>query len=161
MPSRYPMRPNSHNLEELSKRFFESSLPHNWVSNKPPNDYGVELRVDIFEDDLATGLELLVQLKSSRKMSEGETENISLSTKTYNYLRDKLQVVMLVKYIEEENEAYWLLLKDIPELSQEHQTFTVNIPKANKLSTIDWNEIKEYVRRVTDIKLADGHIISL
>lgn len=148
------MRPNSHNLEELSKRFFESSLPRNWAPNKPPNDYGIDLRVDIFEDYLATGLELLVQLKSSQKMSEGETENISLSIKTYNYLRDKLQVVMLAKYIEEENEAYWLLLKDIPEPKQEHQTFTVNIPKANTLSTINWNEIKEYVRRVTDTKLA-------
>ncbi len=154
MPWKYPMRPNNHNLEELSKRFFENSLPRNWVPNKPSNDYGVDLRVDIFEDDLAIGLELLVQLKSSQKMSEGETENICLSIKTYNYLWDKLQVVMLVKYIEEENEAYWLLMKDIPEPNQEHQTFTVNILKTNKLSTIDWNEIKEYIRRVTDTKLA-------
>jgi hypothetical protein len=154
MARKYPTRPNSHNLETLSERFFVQSLPLNWASDKPSNDYGVDLRVDIFEDDQATGLELLVQLKSSQNASENETETISLSLKTYNHLWDKLQVVMLVKYIEAINEAYWLLMKDIPQPNQEHKTFTVHFPKENTLSTIDWNEIQEYVRQVTDDKLA-------
>lgn len=154
MTPRYPIRPNSHNLEALSERFFEQSLPRNWTSDKPSNDYGVDLRVDIFEDDQATGLEFLVQLKSSQNASEMETETITLRIETYNHLWDRLQVVMLVKYIEAINEAYWLLMKDIPEPNQEQRTFTVHIPKENTLSTIDWNEIQEYVRQVTSDKLA-------
>ena len=154
MTPRYPIRPNSHNLEALSERFFERSLPRNWVSNRPPNDYGVDLKVDIFDGDQATGLELLVQLKSSQNASEMETETIALRLETYNHLWDKLQVVMLVKYIETINEAYWLLMKDIPQPNQERRTFTVHIPKENTLSTIDWNDIREYVREVTNEKLA-------
>jgi len=154
MTRRYPLRTNDHNLEALSERFFQNSLPRNWVSDKPQHDYGVDLRVDIFEGDKATGLELLVQLKSSQRASEAETERITLRLKTYNHLWDKLQVVMLVKFVEETNESYWLLMKDVPTPEQSQQTFTVHIPKENTLSKINWIEIQEYVRRVTDEKLA-------
>jgi hypothetical protein len=62
----------------------------------------------------ASGLELLVQLKASSRPAEGDNETITLRTATYNYLWDKLQVVMLVKYVEAVNEAYWLLLSEVP-----------------------------------------------
>ncbi|MCI0489836.1 MAG: DUF4365 domain-containing protein [Blastocatellia bacterium] len=95
----YPIRPQSHILETQSERYFANSLPRNWICDKPPNDYGVDLRVDIFEGSRATGLELLVQLKSSRNASEGISEKVRLKVPTYNYLWDKLQVVILVKYV--------------------------------------------------------------
>lgn len=66
---RYPVRPDTHNLETLSERFFQNSLPRNWVPHRPPNDYGVDLVVAIFEGEMATGLELLIQLKSSGESS--------------------------------------------------------------------------------------------
>jgi hypothetical protein len=154
MTPRYPLRPNSHNLETLSQRFFERSLPRNWTSEKPSPDYGVDLRVDIFEGEYATGLELLVQLKSSANASKGEEETVNLQVSTYNYLRDKLQVVMIVKYVEKVDEAYWILIKDVPEPDQEQQSFTVHIPKENTLSTISWNQIQNYIQQVTDKKLA-------
>jgi hypothetical protein len=65
-----------------------------------------------------------------------------------------LQAAMLVKFIESEKEAYWVLFKDIPSPSQDQETFTVHIPKANHLSAISWPDIQEYVRSVTDQKLA-------
>lgn len=99
-------------------------------------------------------LELLVQLKSAARADAGETEEARLRTATYNHLRDKLQVVMLVKFVESENEAYWLLLKDIPPPTQEHESVSVRIPRANRLSIISWPAIQEHVRRVTDKKLA-------
>ena len=154
MKNQYPKRPNSHNLESLSERYFGNALPQNWVMHKPPNDYGVDLIVDIFEGELATGLELLVQLKSSQKASEGDSESITLPLSTYNYLWGKLQVVMLVKFVADANEAYWLLMKDIPAPNQERKTFTVQIPKLKSLSTILWREVQDYVRHVTDEKLA-------
>jgi hypothetical protein len=119
---------------------------------RPGADYGVDVRVDIFENDEVTGLELLVQLKASNSPSESEDETIKLGTATYSYLWDKVQVVLLVKYVEADNEAYWLLLGDVPEPNQRHKTFTVRIPKANRLSTIDWQQIQNYVRDVTNGK---------
>jgi len=154
MNRQYPQRDNNHELEELSERYVRNALPKNWTCEKPAKDYGVDLKVDIFEQHNATGLELLIQLKSSQQRSAGITEPIRLRTATYNHLWDKLQVVMLVKYIEEENSAYWLLLSEVPEPKQEQKTFTVHIPKQNRLNDISWDIIHKYIREVTNEKLA-------
>ncbi len=154
MHRQFPQRTESHQLEELSERYFVNSLPRSWRCEKPSSDYGVDLRVHIFEDNRATGLELLVQLKASQTAPHAEYVTVRLKVTTYNLLNDVLPVVMLVKYIEDENEAYWLLLREIPKPNQDQQTFTVRIPKRNRLSLIDWNLRQEDVRRVTDRKLA-------
>jgi hypothetical protein len=61
---------------------------------------------------------------------------------------------MVVKYVEEDKEAYWLLLKDVNPPSAKQDTLVVQIPKTNRLSTIDWTDIECYIRSVTDTKLA-------
>ena len=154
MDRAFPIRSDSHQIEELSERFFRDSLPRNWTAEKPGNDYGVDLRVDMFERNQATGLELLVQLKASAEPTTSDSETVRLKTTTYNLLWEKLQVAMLVKYVESEKEAYWLLFRDIPTPSQDQETFTIHIPKANRISTIQWLDIQTYVRAVTDTKLA-------
>ena len=154
MNRQYPHRVENHQLEELSERYFRNLLPKNWTCEKPAHDYGVDLRVDLYDGQEATGLELLVQLKASAEGSGQETETIRLRTASYNHLWDKLQVVMLVKYIEAEDKAYWLLLSEVPEPSQNKNTFTMHISKEKLLSEINWNNIYEYVRGVTDEKLA-------
>jgi hypothetical protein len=156
MANTLPMRAESHQLEELSVRHFRQCLPRNWIAEKPGGDYGVDLRVDLFDGNRATGLELLVQIKSSAKPAHGgrDIESVRLKRSTYNYLRDKLQVVMLVKFVESENEAYWLLLKDVSPPSTASDTFTVKIPRTNRLSQAPWADVQDYVRRVTVMKLA-------
>lgn len=151
---KFPIRSESHQLEELSERFFRDRLPKNWAAEKPANDYGVDLRVDLFEGRHATGLELLVQLKASEESTEGESEVVRLKVSTYNLLWQKLQVAMLVKFVESEKEAYWLLFKDVPSPSQDQESFTVHIPKTNRLSSVPWQDVQQYVRSVTDKKLA-------
>lgn len=152
--AKLPQRPRTHNIEELSERFFNNHLPDNWFSHKPDNDYGVDLIVDLFDGTDATGLELLVQLKSSENRNNSDQESQTLRVATYNYLLRKLQVVLLVKYVVPDNEAYWILLKDMPSPNQDNDTFTVHIPKANRLSQINWEEIRDYVQEVTNRKLA-------
>lgn len=154
MERAFPIRSESHQIEELSDRFFRGSLPTSWVAEKPANDYGVDLRIDLFEKNQATGLELLIQLKASANATDGEIEVVRLKVTTYNYLWDKLQVAMLVKYIGVEREAYWLLFRDIRPPSENQKTFTVHIPKANRLSTINWPDIQAYIRSITQEKLA-------
>ncbi len=149
-----PQRTNDHQIEEISERFFNQCLPKNWTSEKPKHDYGVDLKVELYDGQNATGMELIIQLKASRKKTHQEYETISLRTSTYNYLWDKLQVVMLVKYVEEENKAYWLLLSDVPEPNQDHKTFTIRIPKQNELESINWDEIYRYVKAIRDKKIS-------
>lgn len=154
MQKKYPIQHNNHTLEESSNRFFENHLPENWFSHPPEKDYGIDLIVDIFEGRLATGLELLVQLKASEKSNQRDVETITLNVSTYNFLSDKLQVVLLVKYVREENQAYWILLKDVPEPNQDNDSFTVTIPKTNIFNNEAWESIENHVRVVTDTKLA-------
>lgn len=146
--NRYPIYGESTQLAELSERFFVSKLPRQWVHEVPRRDYGVDLRIEICDGGTFPGLELLIQLKSSAKQSRGDTERVRLRTSTYNYLWDKLQVAMLVKYVAEENEAYWILFRNIPPPDQTKRSFTVHIPKANRLSELDWSQIHDVVERV-------------
>lgn len=150
----YPQRPRPHELEEASKRFFQSCLPPAWTADLPDHDYGIDVRVNIFDKNTATNLEFIVQLKSAEKPSGGDDEILSLGMKTYNYLWDMLPVAMLVKYVASEDEAYWLLLRDVVLPDQTHESVTVRIPRGNKLSSIDWEQIRYVVRDVTAGKLA-------
>lgn len=154
MVRQYPQRVDNHQLEEVSERYFRNLLPRNWTCEKPAQDYGVDLKVDLYDGQAATGLELLVQLKASEAGAGRETEVIRLRTATYNHLWDKLQVVMLVKYIESEAAAYWLFLSEVPEPDQAHETFSVHIPKRNVLNEVEWDQVYQHVREVTDEKLA-------
>ena len=156
MNREYPARTESHQMEESSERFFREKLPRSWTAEKLATDYGVDLRVDLFEEGRATGLELLVQLKASAEPTNNTrgTEIVELKVSTYNYLWDKLQVAMLVKFIESEREAYWLLFSDIPEPPQNQTTFTIHIPRENRLSNDPWSTIQTYVRNIQRKKLA-------
>jgi uncharacterized protein DUF4365 len=82
---RLPKRGATHRLKERSERHFRERLPDDWICERQLHDYGVDLRVEIFEDDAATGLELLVQLKASNEGSAQESEIVRLKTSTSNY----------------------------------------------------------------------------
>lgn len=152
----YPKRHNNHTLEEKSESFFRQYLPKTWNITAPTKDYGQDLNIEISEDGEYRGLDLIVQLKSSAQIDTlNNEERQQLKVSTYNYLNDNLRIVLIVKYIESENEAYWILLKDIvPPENTEQENFTIYLPRENKLSQINWAEITQYVRSVTDLKLA-------
>lgn len=151
----FPIRHETHTLEQKSETFFRNQIPQDWVANRPQHDYGIDFQVGITEERELRGLELIVQLKAAEKSSgDGETETITLKVSTYNYLRNHLIVVMLVKYVEELGEAYWVFLRDITSPHDEEQkTFTVHIPKENRLTTINWGEITTLVKNITNLKL--------
>lgn len=58
-----------------------------------------------------------------------------------------------MKYIKQENEAYWMYFRDIPPPNQEQETFTVHIPRDNRLSRIAWENVAASIREVTNRKL--------
>ncbi len=135
-------------------RFFRMRLPGNWTCEKPEHDYGVDLRVEVFENQKATGIEMLIQLKASQQDNDKEYENIRLKYSTYNYLWDKMQVVMLVKYVKASNKAYWKLLSDVEPPNAGRETFLVKVLKENDLDSIDWARIEDYLTKVKYRKLS-------
>lgn len=62
-----PRRPHEHQIEELSRRKFREKCPAAWVVRDLNPDYGLDMLVDIFEDDEATGRSFYVQMKSTRE----------------------------------------------------------------------------------------------
>lgn len=61
-----PKRPRAHQLEDLSKTVFKKSLPPEWVARDKSHDYGIDLEVELFDDDGAsTGLMFFVQLRAT------------------------------------------------------------------------------------------------
>lgn len=154
MAKKYPIRHENHTLEEKSIIFFRNYLPDDWNVNSIDRDYGQDLNIEIAENRVYKGLEFIVQLKSSNASDiNGADERQSLRVSTYNYLWDNLRVVLLVKYVEADKEAYWILLKDVPEPNQDNETFTIRIPRQNRLSELNWNDIADYVRDITHRKL--------
>lgn len=154
MAKKYPIRHENHTLEEKSIFFFRTYLPNDWNVNSIDRDYGQDLNIEIAEDGVYKGLEFIIQMKSSHFPDiNGTDERQTLRVSTYNYLCGNLRVVLLVKFVEDDNEAYWILLKDVPEPNQENESFTIRIPRQNRLSELNWNEIANYVREISQIKL--------
>lgn len=63
-----PRRPRSHQLDEIARTALRKALPQTWVCQDVTPDYGLDARIEIFDDSgLATGQMLFVQLKASDK----------------------------------------------------------------------------------------------
>ncbi|RZJ85188.1 MAG: DUF4365 domain-containing protein [Chryseobacterium sp.] len=107
--------------------------------SKPVDDYGVDQVIKIFDGKNASHYELHVQLKSSDNSTEGDHERAQVRVSTYNLLKSILHVTMFIKYVHPDHESYWIYTLDMAEPNQTNETFTVSIPKANRLSQIDWS----------------------
>jgi hypothetical protein len=153
MASEYPQRPVSHQLEDESERFFRQCLPGSWICERPTPDYGVDLRVRIVDGVAVTPRSFLVQLKASGDAPQGDTVSTVLGVRTHNFLWDQLEVALLVRYVAQEKEAYWILLKDVPPPDQNQETFTVHVPRANRISQQPWDQIAAYVADIHQRKL--------
>ena len=153
MNKAFPQRPFSHQLETKSRSYFRQCLPVAWTNDEPQNDYGFDIRVQIADENYLTGMGFVVQLKASQNADAGDTVKLTIKVSTLNFLRSMLEVAILVKYIEAENEAYWLFLKDVPEPKNDQSTVTVAIPRVNRLSANPWPEIQGYVTKVHYKKL--------
>lgn len=156
MNAQLPIRDIARQREAASELFFQQHLPDGWIWDRPPNDYGIDGRVGVVDNNQVTGLELLVQLKASLNPSTANYERVRLDVSTYNYLMSALSVAMLVKYIASDQEAYWVLLRDVPAPRQDQQTFTVRVPRANRVSTLDWQQLQARLGNIQGLKLGAG-----
>ncbi|WP_218599403.1 DUF4365 domain-containing protein [Polaribacter sp. NJDZ03] len=149
-----PNRHNNHILETESNKFFNFKVPNEWYVDKPEHDYGVDYVVNIVTNNHVTGLSFSVQMKSKIKEKNSNFAVISLKRSTLGLFNTKLEPVFLVAYVQEEKEAYWSWYNELEfDLTSSQKTYTVNIPKTNKLSQIDWNPISKYVQEIFGVKM--------
>lgn len=153
-----PNRHNNHILETESSKFFNNQVPNEWYVDKPDHDYGVDFITNIAVNNQVTGLNFSVQLKSKEKESNINFASITLKLSTLGLFNTRLEPILLVAYVREEGEAYWVWYNDLNlDLTNKKNTITINIPKTNRLSTIIWNDILKYVQNTFSIKkLIDG-----
>jgi len=158
MNAQLPIRHAAHQRSAASERWFRARLPPAWTCDSVASDYGLDLRIGVVDGDRVTGLELSVQLKSAAVSSQSRDgqERLRLQVSTYNYLMHQLNLAILVKYVAAEEEAYWVLLRDVPPPNQDNATFTIQIPRENRLSTMDWAAIRALHGEIHDNKLRAG-----
>lgn len=153
-----PNRHKNHILETESNKFYNNYLPNEWFADKPDHDYGIDYTTHISVNGQVTGLNFSVQLKSKEKESNKNHVSISIKLSTLGLFNTKLEPVLLVAYVQEDKEAYWYWFNDLKlDLTKERKMVRINIPRANKLSQIDWNVVTKYVQDIFSIKtLIDG-----
>jgi len=157
-----PNRHKNHILETESSKFFNSQVPHEWYTDKPDHDYGIDYVVNIANNNQVTGLSFSVQLKSKTKEKSDIFTTISLKHSTLGLFNTKIEPILLIAYIQEEKEAYWCWYNELKiDLTSPQKRYTIKILKENKLSQIDWGSISKYVQNIFSIKLLVEGIKSL
>ena len=106
-PSR---RPREHVLETASIRRFERAIPPEWTTHAIREDYGIDLRVEIFERDehgdaSTTGLEFGVQLKATDS-EESDGTRVGVGWHHVEYWRTMSYPVLVVRYLAQSDRLY-------------------------------------------------------
>jgi tetratricopeptide (TPR) repeat protein len=144
-----PTRHRNHEIETLSERYFKNCIPVSWVVNSFNIDYGTDYNCEIVEDRGVTGLNFTVQLKGKETEVNKDNILISLKRSTLNRWFNRLEPTMLIAYIVNEKEAFWIWMENNSvDLTSPNQSFTIKIPRQNKLSTIIWTDISSSVKLI-------------
>jgi len=144
-----PIRHRNHEIETLSERYFNKLVPVNWVVNKLQLDYGIDLNCEISIDKRVTGMNFSIQLKGKEKESNKECIKIPIKRTTISRWLNKLEPIMIIVYIVDEDEAFWLWFEDnTVNLTLKNESFTISIPRKNKLSKVNWSDYLEYVEKI-------------
>lgn len=101
-----PVRPRSHRLEDISINRFTALLPEAWVVRRKEQDYGVDLEVEIFEDDgRSTGLIFLVQLRATDDPKKAK--KIRLDVEQVGYFQSLSLPTIIVRYCDDLKSFFW------------------------------------------------------
>jgi len=116
-------RPSEHVKEEISSRILESKIPPEWILREIKPDYGIDKSLEIVENGVVTGKEILIQLKGTN-VPNFNKEYFNFRLKTYQlkyYEKRDIPVVLIVVDIKNEI-CYWIFL-------QQYIFDTLNIKK--------------------------------
>lgn len=121
-----PTRSRSHQLEDLSVREFERLLPVQWVVRRKASDYGVDLEVEIFDDDgRATGLLFFVQLKATD--DEKLERSVRIDVDRIEYLSSLPAPSMIARYCSPTGQFHWQWISNVIALHERPATKTMTV----------------------------------
>lgn len=148
-----PIRHETHQLEDASRRAFERLLPDAWVSRPKIPDYGVDLEVEIFDDDgSSTGLLFFVQLRATNDVKR--ERKMTFEVDQLQYLNSLDVPTLLVRYGGKGGTFFstWhFLIKPSPkELSQ--KTITISFGDSNEWTSESPRKIRQLLARFRSVR---------
>jgi hypothetical protein len=144
--SNLPKRPKAHVVGYHAEQFVLFNLPREWISRQVSYDYGLDLNVEIVRNNRVTGKTFSIQVKALGEVKGKEDIRVRLKTSTINYMKERFEPVVLVVYVQSENDAYWIWANDLPE-SDDQKTMSVIVPRKQSLLRTDWNKFAEDIEK--------------
>jgi len=161
-----------HIIEEESRVNFSQLIPLEWVKNDFVKDYGKDIHIEIFNNELATGKSFICQLKGKSGRIKNDSIAISIAVEDLEYF-EQLDIPVLLVFYSITTKQFWgiwanFLLEtlDIPmsqktitiRLSSEHiinkdyflqlqRTFTMDIPYKVNLQIKHNGELAELLAK--------------
>jgi hypothetical protein len=157
-----PGRPRQHEIDEEALTYIKNTFPNSWTLEEVKRDYGKDLRVEIFANGKATGLEFIVQSKGHESFMIVNSDKVaqSLRVATLNYFERTALPILLVVYSAERKVACYLWIRPyIQEVMSSNSPnwrerngdseITLHVPLSNVLDKDSADAIWTYVETET------------
>lgn len=144
-----PQRPESHQLEDKSRKALERLLPPAWVIRKKDADYGLDLEVEIFDEKGgATGLVFYVQLKATKTAKKAR--HVTLDVDHLDYLNSFTLPTLIARYCEETDSFFvkWHFLKKLSRQEEAQKTITFHFDEDDQWSEETPSRLETCVRQL-------------
>lgn len=108
-----PSRPRQHEIDEEALIHIRNTFPSGWTLEEVKRDYGKDLRVEIFANGKATGLEFVIQSKGHESFTIVHLDKVvqPIRVATLNYFERTALPVLLIVYSAERKLACHLWIK--------------------------------------------------
>lgn len=129
-----PRRPETHRTGDLAVEAIKHEIPIEWVVREKDKDYGIDLEVEVFDKDNATGDMFYVQAKGTK--NKNKTVSLQIKIETINYWRAMGYPVFLFVHQQEYGKLFYIWSSEIN---------TEGIPPSQKSITIKLSSANEFV----------------
>lgn len=99
-------RPRSHQIENISRAKLYDIIPDGWVIRNITDDYGIDVLVEIFQNEKSTGKLFCIQLKSTDKDIYGTDTELRIEVKHLEYYKS-LDLPVIILYYSVKKNIYW------------------------------------------------------
>lgn len=148
-----PGRPREHVLEEESCIALRALLPAAWTVEPVRRDYGLDARVEVFQDGHATGLAFWAQLKATDEADLRRALAVSFETSSLNYLSVQADPVLLVRFHAPSGRLFgtWLHRQDIRLKRAGQKSATVRWRLPDEVNASSPDLLAQEVRRFRNV----------
>jgi hypothetical protein len=143
-------------VEQESRDAFRAVLPAAWTVAWIEQDYGIDARVDVFDDGLATGLAFGAQLKATDEPNLRKALKAKVDVTALNYMSAQADPVLLVRFHGPTSRTYarWLHRKDVVLKRAKQKTVTLAWSEGDLLDATRTAALMEEVRRFRRFRAA-------